>query len=345
MGNFPAHIAADSAVAVWRLPHTDEVQFCYTHQAQHSAWNGNDSGFVINPFHSALPQVFIRGELEHTTTQELLLSSMEVPPTATATVQLQQAEYETYVAQSVAAIKSGMMHKTVAARNISVTLTDFSALPTFVQLCEKYPAAFVSLVYHPTCGLWMGATPERLLSAKNNTLQSMALAGTRNAQQQWTDKELDEQHWVTEFIERCFISASLDPRVAPLNELHAGNNLQHLVNHIDAQLPELFSAQQLLPLLQQLHPTPAVGGLPKEAAMDWIMQHEPGERNYYSGYLGPVTSAQDFDLFVNLRCMQVSGNTAILYAGAGITALSNPTAEWLETERKMQIIKSVLQST
>jgi isochorismate synthase len=76
--------------------------------------------------------------------------------------------------------------------------------------------------------------------------------------------------------------------------------------------------------------------------MDWIMHHEPGERNYYSGYLGPVTSAQDFDLFVNLRCMQVSGNTAILYAGAGITALSNPTAEWLETERKMQIIKSVL---
>ncbi len=345
MGNFPAHIAAESAVAVWRLPHTVEVQFCYANQAQHGAWNASDTGFVINPFHSALPQVFIRGELEHTTIQELLLSSMEVPASAKKNIQLQQPEFENYVTQSVAAIQSGMMNKTVAARNISVELTHFSALQTFVQLCEKYPAAFVSLVYHPACGLWMGATPERLLSAKNNILQSMALAGTRNAQQQWTDKEVDEQHWVTEFIEACFISASLEPRVAPLNELHAGNNLQHLVNYIDAQLPTLFSAQQLLPLLQQLHPTPAVGGLPKEAAIDWILQHEPGERNYYSGYLGPVTSAQDFDLFVNLRCMQVSGNTAILYAGAGITALSNPTAEWLETERKMQIIKSVLQST
>lgn len=300
-------------------------------------WDGQSAGFVMVPFDDQLPQVFINGHAEKINLhaiQDVQFSTepCQLPPQAT------QQEYETYVAESVAHIQSEKLHKTVAARYELHTLHHFSAGETFAKLCAKYPAAFVSMVYHPACGLWMGATPEQLLIAQDDKLQTMALAGTRNNRSNWTDKERDEQRWVTSFIEGCLHESGLKPHISGLNELHAGNGLEHLVNYIEADLPNGFNA---IKLLRNLHPTPAVGGLPQAEAVQWINAHEL-HRAYYSGYLGPVHNYCNFSLFVNLRCMRLHTQTAVLYAGAGITALSNPADEWQETERKLQIIKSVL---
>ena len=99
-------------------------------------------------------------------------------------------------------------------------------------------------------------------------------------------------------------------------------------------------------MLRLLHPTSAVAGMPRQAATDWLAAHEGYDRTYYSGFLGPVnlpapgTSA----LYVNLRCMQVleTAHQAVLYAGAGLTAESDPAREWAETEQKLRVVADVV---
>ena len=92
-------------------------------------------------------------------------------------------------------------------------------------------------------------------------------------------------------------------------------------------------------MLELLHPTSAVCGMPKSSAADFIKKYENGNREFYSGYLGPVNHQKEIHLFVNLRCMQLLKNTAILYAGAGVTEDSNPEKEWLETALKMNTLQ------
>ena len=119
--------------------------------------------------------------------------------------------------------------------------------------------------------------------------------------------------------------------------IEAGS-VQHLKTTISAQLN---STDQLFTLVSELHPTPAVGGLPKNAAIELILDKESYDRKYYTGFLGPVTKNLS-QLFVNLRCLEVLGDSVCLYVGAGITAASDPEAEWEETKLKAQTLLSVL---
>ena len=95
-------------------------------------------------------------------------------------------------------------------------------------------------------------------------------------------------------------------------------------------------------IVGQLHPTPAVAGLPKQKAIDYILEHEKSPRQFYSGYLGPVNLEGQVNLFVNLRCMQVLKNKLAFYAGCGITADSVPADEWRESKMKIATLASVL---
>ena len=95
-------------------------------------------------------------------------------------------------------------------------------------------------------------------------------------------------------------------------------------------------------MLELLHPTSAVCGMPKEATLAYIQENEGFDRSYFSGYLGPVNVLNETNIFVNLRTMNISGSQARLFAGAGIIANSNPEKEWHETEIKMDTLLSVL---
>ncbi len=97
-------------------------------------------------------------------------------------------------------------------------------------------------------------------------------------------------------------------------------------------------------MLRLLHPTSAVGGMPKAAALEFLRRHEGYDRAYYSGFLGPVNVAAPgvARLFVNLRCLQVRAHDAILYAGTGLTVDSDPAREWQETEMKLQTVAAAL---
>jgi isochorismate synthase len=95
-------------------------------------------------------------------------------------------------------------------------------------------------------------------------------------------------------------------------------------------------------MLKLLHPTSAVCGMPMEKSLAFLRAHEGYDREYYSGYLGPVRINNESQLFVNLRCMQVSSGRARLYAGGGVLGESDPEKEWQETELKMNTLLSVI---
>ena len=97
-------------------------------------------------------------------------------------------------------------------------------------------------------------------------------------------------------------------------------------------------------MLELLHPTSAVCGMPRELADEFIKANEGYQRSLYAGFLGPVGFEGNTDLFVNLRCMQIDNEKARLFAGAGITEYSNPEKEFQETSSKMQTMLKVLKA-
>ena len=97
--------------------------------------------------------------------------------------------------------------------------------------------------------------------------------------------------------------------------------------------------------IKALHPTPSVGGLPRDAARQFILGHENYSRSYYTGYLGPVNIEHKSNIFVNLRCLQLFQKQFVLYSGAGITTSSVAEREWEETDNKMMTMMNVMNST
>jgi isochorismate synthase len=114
--------------------------------------------------------------------------------------------------------------------------------------------------------------------------------------------------------------------------------VEHLRSFVMGRMPEQTSA---LNLALALHPTPAVGGLPKKEAVAYITKNEGYNRSFYTGFFG-VTRNNEANFWVNLRCMQLFGNGLVLYAGGGITAASNPKAEWEETCNKLQTLTAII---
>jgi isochorismate synthase len=249
--------------------------------------------------------------------------------------------YETQVAAILTCLNRGALDKLVLSRIKQVPL-DGTTHPAklFQKLCMAYPSAFVSLVSIPDWGLWLGASPELLLQSDGEQFQTMSLAGTRrlcDQPREWTEKEKTEQHLVTEYICETLKNAGLNVQVMPRETVNAGQ-VQHLRNLIQAQGPA-----SVFKLVNELHPTPAVCGLPVQHARNYIRFHEAHQRRLYGGFLGRVSATGKHQLFVNLRNMELHKGIASLYLGAGIVKGSNPAAEWLETEHKAGTLLRILQ--
>jgi isochorismate synthase len=250
------------------------------------------------------------------------------------------------------AIDRGQFHKVVPARSYRhQLLADFNPITFFDQLCEAYPSAMTSLVSLPQTGTWIGATPESLLNIdRQGYFSTSALAGTQIHKNNmslkdaaWTQKEIEEQAMVSRYIINCFKKIRLREfeEIGP-RTIRAGN-LIHLETRYKVNLEEVHYPLLGSVMLELLHPTSAVCGLPKQPAMDFLEQHESIERAYFTGYLGPVNIDEEINIFVNLRCMQlVENNGGVFYSGAGVTANSNPEKEWIETTLKMKTLLEVI---
>ena len=252
------------------------------------------------------------------------------------------------VKRGVDAIKNEQFKKVVLSRKEKVTLTEIDVVETYNKLLQTYPNAFVYIWFHPKVGLWFGATPETLLQLENNYFTTMALAGTQvykeNVVPKWNQKEVEEQKIVTDYIVNKLSRFSKGLQVSGTETVRAGS-LLHLRTEIKGEL-DTTNENGLFSLVDLLHPTPAVCGLPKEVAKQFILENENYNRSYYTGFLGELNMGKlpqkDSHLFVNLRCMEIKNKTAFIYVGGGITMDSNPEKEWEETVAKSNIMLKVL---
>lgn len=256
-------------------------------------------------------------------------------------------DFENLVAKGISAIHDNQFQKVVLSRKEAVALENFNLVDTFQKLLQTYPTAFTYCFFHPKIGLWLGATPEQLLKVKTNRFETIALAGTQkfegNEDVIWENKEKEEQQFVTDFILENLENVTSDIAFSNPYTYKAGN-LLHIKTDISGNLDDHSDVKQLVEIL---HPTPAICGFPKIAARDFILENEGYDRKYYSGYLGELhmhlhSEQTTTDLFVNLRCMEIDGNSAWLYIGCGVTKDSDPAKEFEETVNKSMTIKKIL---
>lgn len=231
-------------------------------------------------------------------------------------------------------------HKLVLSREQRIDGA-FSPAAAFLGACAACPDAMASLVHTPFSGTWAGATPELLAAGRDGQWRTMALAGTRCAgdPDRWDDKNLEEQAFVADYIGEHLSRLCSDVREKGPYTVAAGR-----VSHLRTDfffVPE--SLADTAAIVEDLHPTPAVCGLPKEEACMFIRNHEGHDRRYYTGFLGWWGGSCEAALYVNLRCMEMADDHVTLHAGGGILPASLLESEWRETCNKMATMRSLLQ--
>ncbi|NDP26387.1 MAG: chorismate-binding protein [Flavobacterium sp.] len=251
-------------------------------------------------------------------------------------------QFEALISKGIQAIENNEFKKVVLSRKESLNLIDFDLIAAFEKLMQLYPTTFVYCFYHPKVGAWLGATPEQLLKANNSKFQTIALAGTQkdtgSNEILWQKKEQEEQQFVTDYIVEKVKTVASEILVSKPYNLKAGS-IWHIKTEISGTLNSSSSLQEVI---QLLHPTPAVCGLPKEQAKEFIIENENYSRTFYTGFLGELNIKNQTDLFVNLRCMEIDDTQAHLFIGCGITKDSIPEKEWEESVNKSATMKKVL---
>ena len=255
--------------------------------------------------------------------------------------------YEEAVARATERIASGSLEKTVLAREVTVEAPrahDPAAI--FAALRELFPSCFCFCAGSAE-GAFLGASPELLVRRRGAGAATVALAGSirRSADPAVDDhlgeqllhsaKDRSEHRIVARRIERALAKRAVWVEAEPDPVVVKVANIQHLATPIHAQLTDPISAIELADLL---HPTPAVGGEPADAALEAIEALEDMDRGWYAGPVGWMDAAEDGELCVALRSALLRDRTAHLFAGAGIVADSDPAAELAETELKLEAL-------
>jgi isochorismate synthase len=289
--------------------------------------------FLVQPWDKESPIMAISGEV----TADLILlrgmaESLALEP-APDLHPMDEANWATYLHSIQEGIQSGKLRKAVAARFRLANRTR-SVFDAFLEAEKKYPDAMVSLVYLPAFGLWLGASPEILIQPHTGAWKTVSMAGTlASASAKWTEKEMEENLATQQFIEEILGQAGASVLEESATETILAGQLEHLVKEYRFGLSEI----KIETLVGQLHPTPAVGGLPRSSALSFIQKNEGDTRCLFAGWLGFSHSNQPH-LWVNIRCCRLFADAAVLYAGAGINTKSIPADEWEETYAKMNTI-------
>jgi isochorismate synthase len=370
----PQIIGHGGSFMFWRLPDSNEKKLivCNSGAVGQDEISLEDSkpGFAFAPFDPKQNKFFFNADLifrfkgheliegpdiantkytaqvDHTTpnnkTPKLFYYKSESPN--------KSLDYRGIVEEGINQIENGSIEKIVPSKFEDIKLPDyFDVLKTFYRLCEKHPKAFVSLVSSPETGTWLGASPELLVSVEGEQFSTIALAGTLPYHSgsdlksvAWTQKEIEEQALVCRYIINCFKKIRVREYAEHGPRTVVAGSLLHLRTDYGVDMKEVNFPQLGSVMLKLLHPTSAVCGMPLEPAMDFLQTHEGYDREFYSGYLGPVNFDRASKLFVNLRCMQLFQKTARIYAGAGVTADSDPLKEAEEVDMKIETLSRLV---
>ena len=370
------------SVALWRLPNQAKTHLVISKAPELLKYTATledlPPGFIVAPFEAAADRIYLKadysvsfsnGQLNDPTTsleassndwlanyvRENVDQSKSVPRMhfnhASVASTTDKDFFLRIVTNGLREIEEGSFEKVVLSRTLAVDLSDsFDVSRAFQTLCALYANALISFVSIPEKGSWLGASPELLVSVEDKrTFKTTALAGTQPFIEgvsmknvAWTQKDIEEQALVERYIISCFKKIRLREYDEHGPRTVVAGNLIHLksdftVDMVATNFPQLGSV-----MLQLLHPTSAVCGVPLDTSLEFIHKLEGYDRQLYSGYLGPVNFNNRIDVFVNLRCLQILPQKAILYAGAGITQDSIPEKEWEETELKLNTLLKII---
>lgn len=305
-------------------------------------------GFVVAPFVASPehPVLLLRPDVveEHEVEGPMALPDDE--PDCCARPE-EKAAYAADFARFHAEVRSGRVAKLVLSRCTTIDAAGVaSPMELFRRACRLYPHQFIALVSLQQTGTWLMATPEVLLDGAAGQWRTMALAGTMQRRQGtegdgsvvWSGKNVEEQRYVSAYISDTLARYATDIRPHGPYTTKAAH-LLHLRTDFAFRLDGRHEVGELL---DALHPTPAVCGMPKEAARRFIMDSESVDRRYYSGFCGPLAMQGQTHLYVSLRCMEIGPEELRLYAGGGILPDSTMESEWGETQSKLQTMLRLL---
>lgn len=260
--------------------------------------------------------------------------------------------YAATVARALDAIREGGLEKLVVARSCTLRGDPGFDLARLLRgLRTQHPACLVFAVGRRGA-TFVGASPERLVRRCGARVEVSVLAGSaprgrtpeedeRLGRALCESKKEQDEHAIV----RRAVCEALAPVCAALEAPEAPgllrlDGIQHLHTPVDARLRDADTG--VLALAARLHPTPAVGGAPREAALAWLQAHESLERGWYAGGIGWLAPNGDGELAVALRSALLRGDEATLFAGAGVVAGSTPAGELAETRLKLRALLSGL---
>ena len=251
--------------------------------------------------------------------------------------------FRALVKQAVVEVESGRLAKVVAARSTHV---EGAADPwqIIATLRRRYPSCVIYAVFR-SGSVFLGASPELLVELRHGDVSSNAVAGTTvrgadsHADARLEDslrhdpKELAEHQYVVQGLRRALHEAGVDLDPPAGLEIVKLANVQHLGSPVTGVAAP---GTTILDLVGAVHPTPAVAGLPRTAALEWLAANEALDRGWYAGPIGFVDPDLEGSFRVALRCALLRGDRARLFAGAGIVAGSRPERELAETTAKLR---------
>jgi len=254
-----------------------------------------------------------------------------------------QAVWRDQVGAALEGVESGNLTKVVLAQALRVNLQDSLSVPDVLsRLAETYPDCYRFLLTPSDGATFFGATPERLVSLRGRTVRTEALAGSTGrgdtpAEDEWlaaelldSEKDVHEHQLVADAIREQLDPFASSVRIGERTVRRLAT-VQHLRTSITA---EMARDEHVLDLVEALHPTPAVGGLPPDEALRTIRETEAFDRGWYAAPIGWVDAAGNGTFAVGIRSAVADDRTATLFAGAGIVADSDPDREWDEVQLK-----------
>nr|WP_241680256.1 isochorismate synthase [Metabacillus mangrovi] len=255
------------------------------------------------------------------------------------------------IIEATAAIKEGQLDKVVLAREISMKSDEPIDVRSALDTLIKEQQTSFRFVIENGSSSFIGATPERLIKIQDRFMQSACLAGTiKRGSSKKEDralensllndqKNLEEHAYVVKMIREALQEHSSELMIPENPGIYKTKNVQHLFTPIEGSLSEDSS---LLHIVRQLHPTPALGGLPQQKALEMIRDLEPMERGWYAAPVGWMDAEGNGEFAVAIRSALVKDHSAVLYAGCGIVKDSIPEMEYEETKIKLRPMLSAL---
>lgn len=352
-----------SNYVLYRMPHAGSfirMQQTSSEPERLSSYSeiGSKDGFVFAPFSlsSGSPILLLRPDVVEQIPITPKMSMDEIPDISIPLISTERSAYHESFNKFHEHLNFGDFKKIVLSRSTVLHIArTLNSEELFFNACKLYPRMFIALVSMTETGTWLMATPEILLDGCDTQWHTMALAGTMRLTDDqlsfdtpsstvprdsiyWNNKNICEQRYVASYIRnRLKLFSNKIVETEPFT-VRAGR-LVHLRSDFNFKLQ---SSNVIGDVIKELHPTPAVCGIPRQETYDFILQNEGYDRKYYSGFSGIISKDNGTSLFVTLRCMEFLEDGYRLYAGGGLLKDSKEDSEWNETEAKMETMKKCI---